>query len=88
VSRSHTLLHCSNERLRTARAEAWEGKSPGGVRVLLGNPRWEQRFLEFLGLSGVGRTMTDGTDEDGAHAAAMDEWTVWEAEERVAPTPE
>jgi len=27
----------------------------------------------------------DGTDEDGARAAAMDEWIVWEAEERAAP---
>jgi len=43
---------------------------------LLGSPRWERRFLRFLELSGVGRTMVDGTDEDGA-----------EAEERVAPTP-
>jgi hypothetical protein len=28
--------------------------------------------------------MADGTDEDGARAARMDEWVVWEAEERVA----
>jgi len=32
-------------------------------------------------LSGVGRTMADGTDEDGAHAAKMDEWIAWETEE-------
>jgi hypothetical protein len=24
-----------------ARMEAWEGKDPRGVRVLLANPRWE-----------------------------------------------
>jgi len=41
------------ERLRAARVEAWEGKNPGGVRVHLPNPRWERRFLKFLGLSGV-----------------------------------
>jgi len=77
MSRSHTLLHCSNERLKATRADAWEGKSPSGVRVLLGNPRWKRRFLRFLELSGVERTTADGTDEDGAHAAATDEWIVW-----------
>jgi hypothetical protein len=29
--------------------------------------------------------MADGTDEDGARAARMHEWVIWEAEERVAP---
>jgi len=28
--------------------------------------------------------MADGTDEDGARAAAMDEWIICEAEERAA----
>jgi hypothetical protein len=27
----------------------------------------------------------DGSGEDGARAARMDEWVVWGAEERVAP---
>jgi hypothetical protein len=85
MTRSHVLLHCPNERLRAARAEAWEGKNPGGVRVLLANPRWERRFVKFLELSGVGRVMADGTDEDGARAAKMDEWVVWDAVERTAP---
>jgi hypothetical protein len=49
----HVLLHCPNERLRAARVEAWEGKDPGGVRVLLVNPRWERRFVKFLELLGV-----------------------------------
>jgi len=48
---------------------------------LLANPRWERRFVRFLELSGVGGTMADGTDEDGAHAAKMDEWVAWESEE-------
>jgi len=55
------------------------GKKPRGVRVLLANPRWERRFVRFLELSGVGRTIADGTDEESAHTAKMDEWTVWEA---------
>jgi hypothetical protein len=73
MTRFHVLLHCTNERLQAARAEAWEGKNPGGVRVLLANPRWERRFVKFLELSGVGRVVADGTDEDGARAVRMDE---------------
>jgi hypothetical protein len=65
MTRSHVLLHCPNAKLRAARAEAWEDKNPGGVRVLLANPRWERRLVKFLELSGVGRVMADGTDEDG-----------------------
>jgi hypothetical protein len=71
-------------RLQAARVKAWEGKNPGVVRVLLANPRWERRFAKFLELSGVGRVMADGTDEDGAYAARMDEWVAWEAVERSA----
>jgi len=52
--------------------------------VLLANPRWERRFVRFLELSGVGRTMADGTDEDGARAARMDEWVVWEVGNGIA----
>jgi len=69
----HVLLHCRNIRLSAARVEAWEGRGLGDVRVLPGNLRWEKRFLKFLELSSVGRVMADGTDEDGAQAAAMDE---------------
>jgi hypothetical protein len=67
MTRSHVLLHCPNAKLQAARSEAWEGKSPGRVRVLLANPRWERRFVKFLELSGVGRVIADGTDEDAAH---------------------
>jgi len=59
------------------------GKEPRGVRVLLANPRWERRFVRFLELSGVGRAMADGTDEEAAHAARMDEWIVWETRRGV-----
>jgi hypothetical protein len=39
-------------------SETWEGKVPGGIRVLLANPRWEKK----LELSGMERVMADGTD--------------------------
>jgi len=68
MTRSHVLLHCPNETLDKARAEAWERKNSGGVRVPLANPRWERRFVRFLESTGVGRTMADGTDEDGRAA--------------------
>jgi len=61
-----------------ARAEAWEGQDPGGVRVLLSNPRWEKRLVKFLELCGVGRVMVDGVDEDEVRARRMDGRTVWE----------
>jgi hypothetical protein len=51
--------------------EVWEGEGPGGVWVLLANPRWERQFVKFLELLGVGRMMADGTDEDDACAAKM-----------------
>jgi hypothetical protein len=76
------FLHCPNERLR---AEAWEGKDPGDVWVLLANPRWERRFVKFLELLKAVRVMADETNEDGARAARMDEWVIWGAEERVTP---
>ena len=72
MTRSHVLLHCKNPKLVAARAEAWEGKNPGGIRVLSAGPRWERRFVRFLELSGVGRTMKDGTDEESAYATRMD----------------
>ena len=83
MTRSHTLLHCTNANLRAARAEAWEGKHPGSIRVLLNNPRWERRLLRFLELSGVGK-LVEGEDVEETRAAKMDGWIAWEAEERVA----
>jgi len=72
MTRSHVLLHCPNARLRETRREAWEDRDPGGVRALLSNPRWERRLLRFLELSGVGRVMDDGVDEEEARAVRMD----------------
>jgi hypothetical protein len=66
MTRSHVLLHCPSARLSAARLEAWEGRDPGGVRILLANPRWERRLFMFLELSGVGRVVVDGTVEDEA----------------------
>jgi hypothetical protein len=39
MTRSHVLLHCPSARMSAARMEAWEGRDPGGLRVLLTNPR-------------------------------------------------
>jgi hypothetical protein len=73
MTRSHVLLHCPSAGLRAAREELWEGKTPGGVRVLPATPRWEWRLVMFLELSGVGRVMADETVKDGTHAARMNE---------------
>jgi len=83
MTRSHVLLHCRAYRLRIAREEAWEGKEPGSIRVLLGNPRWERRLLGFLEMSRVGTVMDDGTDEDQERVERMDQWIAWEVEERM-----
>jgi hypothetical protein len=88
MTRLHVLLHCPNAKLQAARMEAWEGKNPGGVRVLLANPRWERCLVKFLELSGMGRVMADGTDEDGAYAASMDDWVAWETVDSLAPRGE
>jgi len=42
-------------------------------------------------VSGVGRTMADGTNEESAYAARMDEWIAWEtrgARDEIAPRGE
>jgi hypothetical protein len=64
-----------------ARAEAWEGKSPGNVRRLLADSQVGKAVVHFLELSGVGRTMADGVDEESAYASRMDTWIAWEADE-------
>ena len=73
---SHALLHCTNDNLRAARVEAWEGKDPGSNQVLLNNPRWERRLLRFLELSGAGR-LVEGEDVERTRAARMDRWIAW-----------
>jgi hypothetical protein len=47
-----------------------------------------KRFAKYLELSGVGRMIADGADEEGAHAARMDEWVAWETVEGAAPRGE
>jgi hypothetical protein len=88
MTRSHVLLHCPNAKLRAAREKAWEGKTPGGVRVLVGQSQVGAATCEVPGAVGVGRVMADGTDEDGAYAARMDEWVAWETVEGTAPRGE
>jgi hypothetical protein len=78
MTRSHVLLHYPSARLAAARMEAWEGRDPGGIRVLLSSPRWESQLLRFLELSGVGEVMEDGRDVEEAQAARLDEWILWE----------
>jgi hypothetical protein len=84
MTRSYVLLNCRNPRLVAARVEAWEGKRPGNARKLLADPRWERRFVRFIELSWVGRTMADRTDEESAYATRLDTWIAWEAEEEGA----
>ena len=82
MTRSHVLLHCRNARLVEAWRAAWEfdGKSPGGLKVLLSSPRWERRLLRFLELSEVGKIMKDGVGEE-ERTARLGGWIAWEAEE-------
>jgi hypothetical protein len=58
--------------------ESERKRNPGVVRVLLSNPRQESRLLRLLELSGVGRVVEGGVEEDEAHAARMDDWIIWE----------
>jgi hypothetical protein len=59
MSRAYVLLNCRNPRVVEAGAEALDGKNPGTVPRLLADLRWGKRFVRFLGLSGVGRTLSD-----------------------------
>jgi hypothetical protein len=77
MTRSHVLLHCTNERIASARQEAWGAVHPRNVWMLLASPRWEKRLLSFLELSGAGRVMENGVDEEEARAERMDGWVVW-----------
>jgi hypothetical protein len=72
MTRAHVLMNYRNPQVVATRAEAWEGKNPGSVWRLVADPRWEKRLVRFLELSGVGRTLAEGTDEESAYAARMD----------------
>jgi hypothetical protein len=82
VTRLTTLPNCENERGQDGSVE---GRDPGGLRVLLANPWWEKRLLRFLELSGTGRVVANGEEEEEAWARRMDEWIVWEDGKDVAP---
>jgi hypothetical protein len=53
----------------------------GSIRALAG-PRWESNLLRFLELSGLGRVLANGMDEEKDMAARMDSWVVWEHRDR------
>ena len=82
MTRSHALLHCTNAKLRASRVEAWDGKNPESIRVLLMNPLWERRLLRFLELSGVGR-LVGSEDVEETRAARLDGRIAWEAEDSL-----
>jgi hypothetical protein len=83
MSPAYVLMNCRNPQVVAHGVEAWEGKNPGSVWRLLADPRWEKRFVRFLELSGVGRTLVDGTVGESAYAARMDTWIAWETEDVV-----
>jgi hypothetical protein len=68
MTRSHVLHHCPNAKIRAAREEAWEGKDPVSVRVLLSNPRWERMLLRSLRALGGGES-----DGCGRHGGEIEE---------------
>jgi hypothetical protein len=45
-----------------------------GVQMLLASLRWEKRLLRFPELSGAGRTLENGADEEETRAKRMDGW--------------
>jgi hypothetical protein len=79
--KSAGLVELPYPRLLSASTEAREGKSPDSARRLLADLRWAKRFVHFLELSGVGRTLADGVDEESAYASRIDTWIAWETEE-------
>jgi hypothetical protein len=72
MTRSHVLLHCTNENLVAARQQAWGSFHPSSIRLLLASPRWESRLLHFLEFSGAGRVVENGEDEEESRAAKID----------------
>jgi hypothetical protein len=42
----------------------------------------ESRLLHFLELSGVGRRIEDGSNEDESRAVRLDGWVAWEDQAR------
>jgi hypothetical protein len=82
--RSHVLLHYSNASIVVAKQDVWEGVLLGSIRVLLSNPCWEKRLLHFLELSGVGRVLDNGKDEEETPAVKMDGWIIWDTREDMA----
>jgi hypothetical protein len=59
---------CDAPLLGSGRHQCRHGKEMirGSVQVLLSNPRSEKWFLKFLEISGAGRVLEDGVDEEEA----------------------
>jgi hypothetical protein len=74
MTRSHTLLHCPA--LEADRNKAWGNIRPKGIRALLANPRWESWLVHFLKLSGVGRVVERGKDEEAERTKRLDGWII------------
>jgi hypothetical protein len=85
MTRWHVLHHYPSVKRRAAIEEVWEGKTPGGARVLLANPRWEWQFVKCLEPPGG---VVDRTDEDGAHATRINERVAWVTVEWAVPRGE
>jgi hypothetical protein len=81
MTRAHVLMNCRNHKVVSAGVEAWKGKKAGSAWRLLADPKWKKRFVRYLALWEVGRTLADGTDEESACAARMDTWIAWQTEE-------
>jgi hypothetical protein len=56
--------------------------------MLLANSRWEKHLLHFLELSGVGRIMENGLDDEVVRAAERDRWIFWEHREEMDREPD
>jgi len=68
------------QEISTAWELACEGRFPRGIRANLADPRWEAHLLRFLELSRAGRVVDEMEDR---RAARLDNWILWEVEERV-----
>jgi hypothetical protein len=81
MTTSHTLLHCSNDKVRAAREEA-SGRKDRGVSGPC-CPTYEKKAPLTPKLSVGGGTMGDMVEED-ARTRKLDRWWIrWETEKWV-----
>jgi hypothetical protein len=82
MTRSHVLAPLRQPKDRGGQTRGLGRSPPSGRANVVGEPRWEKRLLRFLELSGVGRTLENGADEEETRAERMDGWIVWEHRDR------